>query len=79
MPHGHAMPLHAGLTTVVWRVSYLIGGGGSTVYPPLGRAGHGEQQQIRTGSWLEVENGSVFGALHLHRDHCLVYHFFKLS
>lgn len=38
MPHGHAMALHAGLTAVVWRVSYLIGGGGGTVYPPLGRA-----------------------------------------
>lgn len=38
MPHGHIMPLHAGLTAVVWRVSYLIGGGGRTVYPPLGRA-----------------------------------------
>ncbi len=43
MPHEHVMPLHAGLTTVVWRVSYLIGGCGSTVYPPLGRAEHGEQ------------------------------------
>lgn len=43
MPHGHVMLLHAGLTAVVWRVSYLIGGGGSTVYPPLGRAEHGEQ------------------------------------
>lgn len=44
MTHGHAMPPHAVLTTVIWRVSYLIVGGGSTVYPPLVRAQHREQQ-----------------------------------
>lgn len=38
MTHGHAMRPHASLTTVIWSVSYLIGGGGSTVYPPLGIA-----------------------------------------
>lgn len=38
MTHGHAMLPHAGLTTVIRRVSYFIGGGGSTVYPPLSRA-----------------------------------------
>lgn len=42
MTHGHVMSLHAGLTAVVWSVSYFVGGGGSTVYPPLGKSGHGE-------------------------------------
>lgn len=55
--HWHIMLLHAGLATIIWRVSYLIGGGGRTVDPPLGTGRH-EAQWQHGMTWLSQVKAS---------------------
>lgn len=71
MTHGHAMLLHAGLTAVVWRVSYFIGGGGSTVYPPLGRAKHGEQWHSKNDSYSHLQ--ACGGWCNIYKDNVVLW------
>lgn len=51
MLHGHTMLPHAGLTTVVRRASYFIGGCGSAVYSPLGKGSTGGKSKA---TWIDT-------------------------